>query len=148
MLSETGKVVRFDGDAVWIQTIRHSVCGSCQARMGCGQNLLNQLVGATAEIKVDLTGQVDKIKEGDIIEIGIEEGAIVAASLLAYGVPLFALVLAVVLADNMQLSVVGVLLACGLGLLAGISISRVFLASRFRSDFFEPTFIRKVSVSH
>lgn len=148
MLAETGKIVRFDGGAAWVQTMRRSVCGSCQARAGCGQRLLNQLTGATADIKVRLTpGAVSELKEGDLIEIGIEEGAVVAASMLAYGVPLLFLILAIALADALKASSVAIALFCALGLGAGILLARLFLTSHFRPDFFEPVFVRKIFLS-
>lgn len=148
MLSETGQVIRFDGDAVWVRTIRQTVCGSCQARMGCGQNLLNQLVGVSADIKVRLTPEASpELKEGDVIEIGIEEGAVVAASMLAYGAPLLSLILAVALADKIGTSGFALLFLCVLGLVAGILLARFFLTSHFRSDFFEPVFVRKIFLS-
>jgi sigma-E factor negative regulatory protein RseC len=145
MLAETGEVVRFDGDSVWVRTIRHSVCGSCQARIGCGQRLLNQLVGVSADIRVRLNPSIaSEINKGDLIEIGIEEGAIVAASILAYGVPLLSLILSIVLAEIVGASGVALLLLCVIGLGAGVLVARFFLASRFRSGFFEPVFVRKI----
>lgn len=148
MLAETGKVVRFDGDSVWVRTIRHSVCGSCQARIGCGQRLLNQLVGVSEDIRVRLNPlAVSEIKEGDLIEIGIEEGAIVAASMLAYGVPLLSLILSIILAEIAGASGVVLLLFCVIGLGAGVLVAQLFLTSRFRSGFFEPVFVRKILLS-
>lgn len=113
--------------------------------MGCGQSLLNQLVGASADIKVSLNPHTASgIKEGDVIEIGIEEGAVVAASMLAYGAPLFSLMLGVVLADVLGASGIALLLFCAMGLGAGILFARLFLTSHFRPDFFEPVFVRKI----
>lgn len=116
--------------------------------MGCGQNLLNQLVGTNADIKVELAPHTtQEIKEGDSIEIGIEEGAIVAASMLAYGAPLLTLMLSIVLSDAMQISGIALLSTCVLGLGLGVALARLILSSRFRPGFFQPTFVRKIFVS-
>lgn len=145
MLTETGRVIRIDGDSVWVQTMRHSVCGSCQARMGCGQNLMNQLVGVSADIKVKLDSRAAlELAEGDMIEIGIEEGAVVTASILAYGVPLLFLIFSILIADAIQASGFALFLLCVAGVSAGIAASRIVLASRFRPVFFEPVFLRRV----
>ena len=113
--------------------------------MGCGQNLLNQLIGTNADIKVDLDPQAaQEIKAGDVIEIGIEEGAIVAASMLAYGAPLLSLIFAVVLADAAGDSGIALLLYCAFGLGLGILLARRILSSHLRSSFFQPIFLRKI----
>ena len=36
-LSETGRVVAVEPDAVWIEADRSAACGKCAARAGCGQ---------------------------------------------------------------------------------------------------------------
>jgi positive regulator of sigma E activity len=113
--------------------------------MGCGQNLLNQLVGVSADIKVTLNPDTaSEIKEGDVIEIGIAEGAVVAASMLAYGAPLLSLMLSVMLAHTLSATGFALLLLCTFGLGSGVLIARLFLTSRFRSGFFEPVFVRKI----
>jgi len=41
MLTETARVVALDSDAVWVETLRQTSCGSCAARSGCGHGMLN-----------------------------------------------------------------------------------------------------------
>ena len=44
MLIETGRVVAVEAneEALWVETIRQSTCGSCAANKGCGHGLLNR----------------------------------------------------------------------------------------------------------
>ena len=37
MLEETGTVVKIEPDALWVETVQTTTCGSCSARRGCGQ---------------------------------------------------------------------------------------------------------------
>ena len=43
-LSETGRVVAVEPDAVWIEADRSAACGKCAARAGCGQGALSALL--------------------------------------------------------------------------------------------------------
>ena len=43
-LSETGRVVAIESDAVWIEADRSASCGNCAARAGCGQGALSALL--------------------------------------------------------------------------------------------------------
>jgi Positive regulator of sigma E activity len=144
MLTETGKIVRLDGNIAWVETMRQSVCGACQARKGCGQNLLNQLTGTTSYLRLSLNSNAGDVGEGDQVEIGIEEGAVVAASLLAYGLPLFLLMFSIVLAGLFQFAGFWTFIACVAGLSAGITLNRLLIKHCFRASFFEPVLIRRI----
>lgn len=143
MLTETGRIVRLDGDSAWVETIRQSVCVACQARKGCGQRLLNQLGGSSTHLQLSLNSSVENVREGDQVEIGIEEGAVVAASLLAYGLPLFLLMFSIVLAELFHFASFWTFVMCVAGLAAGIVFNRLLIKS-FRTRFFEPVLIRRI----
>lgn len=146
MLKETGRITRIDAEAAWIKTIERSTCGACHAKLGCGQNLLQRLFAPAADIKVRFSGagQFSEYAVGDLVEIGIEEGAVVAASLLGYGLPLALLILSAWLVEALYLAPLFTPLAACLGLLAGIFLARSLLHKRFQSDFFEPVILNRV----
>jgi sigma-E factor negative regulatory protein RseC len=152
MLFETGVVVRSEGNAVWIKTLRKTTCGSCQARHGCGQNLLQRIMPPAADIRARLPtradnvySSVDNLKPGDEVEIAIQEGAVIAASLLAYGLPLATLILGVVLAESFVLADPIQMLLGILGLATGLWISRLVLFSQFKPAYFEPLVVQSLS---
>src|SRR5688572_30736701 len=101
MLIETGVVVRAESDAVWVKTLRKTTCGSCQARHGCGQNLMQRMTSSDADIRARFDTETfgKSLKPGDEVEIMIEEGAVIMASVLAYGLPLMCLILGIVFAE-------------------------------------------------
>ena len=94
MISETGWVTRVEPGALWVETIQRSTCDSCSAKKGCGQRVLAQLAGHTAQLRVLLPANTQRIYRcGDEVEVAIAEHAVVASSLLIYLLPLFAALL-------------------------------------------------------
>lgn len=147
MLTETGVVVRAEADAIWVKTLRKTTCGNCQARHGCGQSLLQRMASADADIRArfDSGTIVENLNPGDEVEITIEEGAVIAASLMAYGLPLVFLILGVVFAESWALGEPLQFLLGVFGLAAGLWISHLILFSRFKPAYFEPRVVRNLS---
>lgn len=146
MLIETGVVVRCDSRGAWVQTLRKTTCGSCQARQGCGQNLLQRLMPTAADIwaKLPSDQSVEDLHPGDEVEIAIRDGALLAASLLAYGLPLAMLILGVLLAEVLAFAESLQFLMGILGLAAGLLVSRMLLFSQFKPAYFEPQVVRNL----
>lgn len=145
MLFERGTVVAVGTEVVRVSSIRKSTCGSCSARSGCGQNLLNRLLGNTPTVEAvmppDLRGQ---ISVGDQVEIGIADNAIVTASLCSYGIPILLLVIAVAICENLFPNWTAA--AALAGLVFGIIAARLFLRVFYRADQFVPLVIAKIPV--
>lgn len=100
MITETGKVVALKGDYAWVQTIRNSACQSCSARSGCGQKVLAAATGGRAnQVLVANTVQADV---GDEVTIGIDESALLGASLIVYALPLVLMVAASIVGHRMS----------------------------------------------
>jgi sigma-E factor negative regulatory protein RseC len=90
MLIETGRVVAVEQEAVWVETIRQSTCGSCAANKGCGHGLLNRMAdGRTGYVRV-LPGSVSpgRCAIDDQVRIGIPEQVILQGSIVVYMLPL------------------------------------------------------------
>lgn len=101
MILESGRIVSIEAEGVWVETIRQSACGSCQAEKGCGQRLLNKWDGHTSYIWVLLEGRDPaQYALGDEIQIGIPEEVVAKGSLLVYWVPIIALVVATAVAHQ------------------------------------------------
>ncbi|MBC6906926.1 transcriptional regulator [Saccharophagus sp. K07] len=146
MLIEKGQVTRLmpaDG-SVWVSTIQASACDACRASAGCGQRLMSRLIGRSTDIRARLDESSLNLEIGDQVEIGIEEGAVVAASLLAYGLPLLSFVVSIWLCESMALAPILAVVVCLIGLSLGLSTSRFVLRTRFTADFFEPVVLRKI----
>ncbi|MEM8660060.1 MAG: SoxR reducing system RseC family protein [Pseudomonadota bacterium] len=128
MLIETGRVVAVDegADALWVETIRKSVCGSCTANKGCGHGLLNRITdGRSGYIRV-ISGS--KVSAGecavdDQVRISVPERLILQGSALVYVVPLLTMLVLAAAADaiwpglGQGVTIVGAALGLALGFL-------------------------------
>lgn len=142
MIKEFGRITKIEAGGVWVTTIQQSTCNSCQAKHGCGQKLLNQLGVATSSIRANVGTAIDpaELTEGDWIEIGVAEGAVVTGSLLAYGLPVLLLVVGAALGQNDPLTSI---LGAAFGLAVGASVSRAVLHSCFGPQYFQPIVLSK-----
>lgn len=145
MIVEAGRVVRAEAEAVWIETVKQSTCGGCRARHGCGQKLLNQFAASAGEIRARCDhALLADLTEGDSVEIGIAEGAVVSASLITYGLPIACLVLGAWLGEALNSNLLNALAALA-GLIFGALMVRFLLNRYFRLRYFEPVVLRKLA---
>lgn len=136
MIKELGQVSEVGAGGVWVTTIQQSTCNACQAKHGCGQRLLNQIGAAKASIWAELSPELGcEVAVGDWVEVGIEEGAIVIGSLLAYGAPVVLLVLGATLGQGSGWASV---MGAALGLVVGAALSRYILRTHIKAHFFQP----------
>ena len=123
MIEERAIVLRVADDKAYFEVVRHSACGLCGQTRGCGISVWGRLFGHRQSVFV-ADNRIDA-KEGDHVVIGVEEKALLASSLIAYGVPLLTMLagtmagvsIAPVLAARDIYSVAGALIGLGLGLL-------------------------------
>jgi sigma-E factor negative regulatory protein RseC len=104
MLTEVGKVVAIEGDAVWVETLRQTSCGSCAARSGCGHGMLNAALPGASQglLKARLPAEhAPSLKLHDQVRIELPESGFLRAASLLYAVPLLTTVLTALLADQM-----------------------------------------------
>ena len=86
MIEQIATVVELEGDAVWVETQRHSACGVCAMNKGCGAGLLAKAFRfSSPRLKVKHT---QDIKVGDRVVIGVDEQVLVRGSFAAYIVPI------------------------------------------------------------
>lgn len=133
MITESGRVVAVIGSDAWVQTIRQSACQSCSARSGCGQRVLATASGGRAnQVRVLNTLQA---AVGDEVTLGIEEQALLQASILVYALPLLSMIAATLAASQLAPGSDGVaIVAAVLGLGAGFLMVRLRQHSAFDND--------------
>ena len=78
MIEERGRVLSTEPGAVWVATIRSSTCGSCQAKAGCGQALLQKLGSGSSQGFVRaLTDREWQV--GDEVMFNLDYGGLLSA---------------------------------------------------------------------
>lgn len=123
MITETGKVIALKGNHAWVQTIRNSACQSCSVKQGCGQRVLAAATGGRASQVLVENAVLASV--GDDVTIGIDERALLGASLLVYALPLVLMVIGSIvghrLSDGQDLIAI---IGAGTGLVSGFFVSR------------------------
>ncbi len=118
MIEETAVVVAQEPGIAWVETRRRNACGACSQSAGCGSALLSRLFAPGAD-RLALEDGLG-VAIGERVVIGIPDGLLVRASLIAYLLPLLTLVMGAVLAEWWQLAEIEVALTGIAGLGAGI----------------------------
>ncbi len=154
MLTETGKVVAVDGDAVWVETLRGSACGRCAARSGCGHDLMNRLAagGSRGIVRARrAAGFVIPLAVHDFVTLALPEKSFLKAASLLYLLPLVLTVVGALSADSLFGDVDAgqgradllVVLGAAAGLTAGLALATLLGRRAGANSAFEPTVTAK-----
>ena len=83
------RVVRVDGDSVWLEPEQTTSCGSCASKAACGSGAPG--IGTVASRNAQRQFRIDNdwhLLAGDRVVVGIGEQALIKAALTAYAIPL------------------------------------------------------------
>lgn len=158
MLFEQGTVIAVEPDGLWLETLKLSSCKQCSAQKGCGQKLLVKSAAAKMTFikavfpKVYFDSHPKQSVEqqwqiGDIAEIAIDELALVNATFIAYGVPLFTMLIAALAANYLLFSDVYVALLAFVGLFLGGILVRWHSRINIGDSGYNAKVIRKIIIS-
>ena len=136
-MEESGRVVAIESDALWVETIRRSTCGSCAAQKGCGQGLLNKLGdGKRNHLRV-LLGDVpaSDFALDDEVRFAVPEHVLLKGAAIVYLTPLLALLIGMGLVHELSASDKLAALGALAGFAAGFGLVRLHaLLTRNRPD--------------
>ncbi|MEE4245396.1 MAG: SoxR reducing system RseC family protein [Kangiellaceae bacterium] len=97
---EIAEVIALDGKSAWIASNIKTGCQSCQVNTTCGTGIVSNLLGKqrfTHKINNTLSANV-----GDRVMLRVPEKGVLALSLLIYIVPLFVMVAAALLLQQLK----------------------------------------------
>lgn len=147
MIEEPALVVACEDEYALVETQVQAACGSCQAGSGCGTSVLSSLF----KRRYNQLRALNPIqaKPGQRVIIGLQEQALVLASLIVYLLPLVCMLLFAiglqVIAESRQWQ--GGELSSMLGALAGLVIGfflvRVFSRRHQRDRSYQAVILRK-----
>ncbi len=90
MIEETGTVVAVDGNKAWVETSVKTTCSSCTASDSCPTTTIAKAFSPKPEhILIDTPCE---LVVGQQVKIGINESALINASIMIYILPIFALI--------------------------------------------------------
>ncbi len=101
MITQQGRIVALDPDVIWVESIRHTACGGCEANKGCGTGLIEQWFARPVVMPIPRSASSLKsayeapdvpLRIGDRVEFALPESAILRGALLTYLIPALLLV--------------------------------------------------------
>ncbi len=135
MLKEQARVVAVENNAIWVETIQLSTCGSCVAKKGCGQALLAGLGAKPNYLRVllDNNHPSSRYRLNQLITIGLPESIVVKASLFLYLLPLILLMLFGAITQYYYNNELLIIFMASLGLFFGGLLIR-FFSDKYKDD--------------
>lgn len=98
MLRESAVVIGYENGIAKVKCQSQSACGQCAAKNSCGTSSLSELNGKRGEHIFNVETMMP-LREGQMVEIGLEEKSMLLSALLMYIVPLLTLLIATLLSD-------------------------------------------------
>jgi sigma-E factor negative regulatory protein RseC len=145
IVTETAEVVAVEDEYAWVETRRKAVCDACAVQKGCGSGIISRMFSKRARVRVPNTLGA---RVGEQVVIGIEDSALVRASLAVYLMPLVWMLLGA-LAGQMTANALGWSLVEGatalsglLGLGAGFLWLRRYAHNTLRDPARQPNLLR------
>ncbi len=113
-----GLVTGQAGDYVEVEILRHSACSSCG---GCALG--------KAESKSETIKALNRTQAqvGDLVELALADGRIARAALTAYGIPLIAMLAALLIGLRLQLSDISTLILAVVALAGSYALNKFLL---------------------
>jgi sigma-E factor negative regulatory protein RseC len=146
VLEETGTIVALEADALWIETVQHSACGSCSARSGCGQHALGKVLATSSSVRALLSADQNEIYHVDQkVVIGVPEEIVTRGALIVYLTPLLSMLLMAVLANSLGAGEGLTAVAAVLGFAVGGAIVRWHAVKTRNDPRLQPVVLRPVS---
>jgi sigma-E factor negative regulatory protein RseC len=142
VIEENARVLFVESGFAWVETARRSSCSSCSVSSGCGTSVVAKLFGErTNRLRVsDGIG----VAVGDRVVIGIADAALIRASVLAYLLPLVAL-MSTAFAAQAAWAEDGVVAMFGiLGLLAGLWLTGLLTGTKSARERFGPVLLHRL----
>lgn len=141
MIEEQAEVTAIDGRHAWVSCRSRVDCRRCAEGRGCGGGLIGRWLGDRLhEVRV---GHDGGIEVGDCVVIGVDERALLYATVVVYGVPLAGMLAGALAGDRWLGGDLGALAGAGAGLAIGFTWMRAFSRKMRSRRLFEPTVLRR-----
>lgn len=147
MIEEAGVVVTVEPDAVWVATQRKTTCGSCSARITCGQGLMTSLASDKKPHLIKISTDL-LLREGDQVTLGMPEELLVRSAFLVYMLPLLAMFISALGVNALNASEPWIIFAAVLEFLAGALWVRYYSDRYIDAAAIQPVVLcRQIAVS-
>jgi sigma-E factor negative regulatory protein RseC len=89
VIEQNAIVISNEAGIAEVEVVRQSSCHGCSAQSACGVSLLDRVLGRRPQ-RLVLTDALD-VRPGEEVVVGVPEGALLKAAVVAYMIPLLGL---------------------------------------------------------
>lgn len=146
MITEQGRVDALADGFAWVVCRRQAGCERCAEGHGCGGGLLGRWLGDRLH-RVQAVVRSGDVRVGDTVLLGLEPAALVRGALIAYGIPLGALLVGAVLGNWIYPGQgdLPAIVAAMLGLLSALLIVRRYSRRLLLDPRYQPVVLGRMS---
>lgn len=138
------RVVRVEGTVAWLEPEQTTSCGSCASSASCGAKGIGTVASRMEARQFPLDNTAD-LRVGERVVIGVEDGSLLKATLIAYGIPLLAALTAGGIGQSLYGSDEATMGAMALGLLLGLLAARIGANHLSARGELAPRFLRRAN---
>lgn len=140
----TARVVALDGDVAWLEPVPQASCSGCVSAGLCGTKSGNakRMLAKRFALPNDAA-----LRVGEQVVVGLSQQSLLRASAVAYGLPLFTMLGAMVAVSRVTMSDGPTILAALGGLAAGFGIARLLAGYLSRRGELTPHYLRRFVAS-
>jgi len=135
-------VVAIEGDIAWLEPEQNSSCGGCASASACASKGIGTVASRLEARRFKLVNDAG-LRIGDRVVVGINENAVLKASITAYVIPLATLLISGGLAQWVAGSDMVTIPAMLAGLLFGLWLARGRAENMMLKGDLAPRFIRR-----
>lgn len=142
MIEEQALVVGVEQDRALLEIVRSTPCGLCGQTKGCGISVWGRMLGQRNNV-FQAVNQLNA-RVGDQVVVGVDEKALLASSLAAYGVPLVSVLAGAAIGSWLAPAAGDAwpLAGSGLGLVAGLLWIKGHAMGRGQDARYRPVILR------
>ena len=154
MIKEQGTIIATDAvnQVAWVAVQKHTACGACKARAGCGHGKLADLLQTANSPQVSTLhlplNSNQYFTAGDTVEVAIPEQGLLLASVLGYLLPLLGLLSGLLTSAAFDASEPLIILSSFFGLFAGLLLARMISNRYMRRGTLAPQLSKSSSITN
>ncbi|OGT02502.1 MAG: Fis family transcriptional regulator [Gallionellales bacterium RIFCSPLOWO2_02_58_13] len=145
MTEGIAQVVAVEGNMAWLIPESGSSCGGCSSAAACGSKGIGTISSRLEARRFQLVNDAG-LRIGERVVVGINENAVLRASVTAYVIPLATLLGAGMLAQSVAGSDMVTMAAMLAGLVLGLWLARVRAGRLMAKGELAPRFLRRASM--
>jgi len=145
MTEGIAQVVAVEGNMAWLIPESGSSCGGCSSAAACGSKGIGTIASRLEARRFQLVNDAG-LRIGERVVVGINENAVLRASVTAYVIPLATLLGAGMLAQSVAGSDMVTMAAMLAGLVLGLWLARVRAGRLMAKGELAPRFLRRASM--